>query len=525
MEVPSSTEIFLLERFRLDRRGLFRCDEGAALVPVEIGSRALDVLGVLLKRPGNLLSRDEIMVGAWPGTVVGDNNLTIQISTLRRVLDQDRAQGSCIQTVPGRGYRFVAPVTRAEPDARPSPRLSIVVLPFTNLSDDREQQYFADGITDDLTTDLSRIPGSFVIARHTAFTYKGKPVDVKQIGHELCVRYVVEGSVRRSGSQVQVNVQLIDAETGAHLWADRFETNRTNLTEAQSEITGRLARTLNVELIEAASSRIEWEGAADPVALDLSMRAWAQILRRPTSAATTHEALRINERALEIDPESVEAKIGVAALLTGKLSNGWSSSVQQDQARAEQLILEVLDRDPNDARAHINLGILRRVQNRLVEARIELETAVTLDRSNTVAFRNLGYTLIQMGRPEAAIPYIEKSIRLSPHDPAIGNSYGALGQCHLFLGHLDQAIELLKKARAANPPAFETLLSLAGALGLRGDIDEARAEIAKASKLKPEVNSLAAWRACAPWIANPPYWALREKTLNVGLRGVGFPDE
>jgi TolB-like protein/Flp pilus assembly protein TadD len=525
MEVPSSTEIFLFDRFRLDRRGLFRRDEGAALAPVEIGSRALDVLGVLLKRPGDLLSRDDIMVALWPGTVVEEASLAIQISTLRRILDQDRAQGSCIQTVPGRGYRFVAPVARAEPDARPAPRLSIVVLPFTNLSDDREQQYFADGITDDLTTDLSRIPGSFVIARHTAFSYEGKPVDVTQIGREVGVRYVIEGSVRRSGNQVQVNVQLIDAETGAHLWADRFETDRANLTEAQNEITGRLARTLNVEVIEAASSRIEWEGATDPVARDLSMHAWARLLRGPTSAATTQEALRMNERALEIDPESVEAKIGIAATLTGKLSNGWSSSVQQDQARAEQLILEVLDCDPNDPRAHINLGILRRVQNRLGEARIELETAVTLDRSNTVAFRNLGLTLIQMGRPEAAIPCIEKSIRLSPHDPAIGNSYGALGQCHLFLGHLDQAIELLRRASAANPRAFGIHLSLAGALGLRGDIDEARAEIAEAVKLNPEVNSLAAWRASAPWITNPPDWALREKTLNVGLRRAGFPEE
>jgi hypothetical protein len=148
------------------------------------------VLGVLLERPGDLLSRDEIMVAAWPGTVVEDNNLTVQISTLRRVLDQNREQGSCIQTVPGRGYRFVASVTRAEPDARPAPRLSIVVLPFTNLGNDPEQQYFADGITEDLTTDLSRLADMVVISRNTAFTYQDKRVDTKQIGRELGVRYV-----------------------------------------------------------------------------------------------------------------------------------------------------------------------------------------------------------------------------------------------------------------------------------------------------------------------------------------------
>ena len=255
------------------------------------------------------------------------------------------------------------------------------------------------------------------------------------------------------------------------------------------------------------------------------MRAWARILRGALSAANFQEALRLNERALEIDPESVDAKIGIAASLNGKLSNGWSSSVQQDQARAEQLILEVLQRDPNDSRAHGNLGILRRVQNRLGEARIEFETAIALDRNNTMTFRNLGLTLMQMGKPEEAIPYIEKSIRLSPHAPDIANNYGALGGCHLLLGHLDEAIELLRKARASNPRFFGTHLSLAGALGLRGDIDEARAEIAEAIKLNPEVNSLAALRAYFPWITSPPLWALRERTVNVGLRRAGFPDE
>ena len=159
--------------------------------------------------------------------------------------------------------------------ATPAPRLSIVVLPFVNLSNDPDQEYFADGITDDLTTDLSRISGSFVIARTTAFTYKGKPVDAKQIGRELGVRYVLEGSVRRAGHHVQVNVQLIDAESGAHLWADRFDTDRADLAKAQKEITGRLARSLNLELLEAESHRIEQERAVDPDARDFIMHGWA----------------------------------------------------------------------------------------------------------------------------------------------------------------------------------------------------------------------------------------------------------
>ncbi len=223
-----------------------------------------------------------------------------------------------------------SPKTPRASEAKSAPRLSIVVLPFANLSNDPDQEYFADGITDDLTTDLSRISGSFVIARSTAFTYKDKRNDAKQIGHELGILYVLEGSVRRTGDQVRVNAQLIDAESGAHLWADRFDTNRANLVEAQSEITGRLAWTLNLELFSDASRRIEHENAVNPDARDLVMRGWAWWYR-PASVAAGQEALWAFERALEIDPRSIDARIGVARALVGNLANGWSSgSFQQD---------------------------------------------------------------------------------------------------------------------------------------------------------------------------------------------------
>jgi TolB-like protein/Tfp pilus assembly protein PilF len=367
--------------------------------------------------------------------------------------------------------------------------LSFVVLPFENLSSDPDQEYFADGITDDLTTDLSQISGSFVIARNTAFTYKGKPADVKQIGRELGVRYVIEGSVRRSGDQVQVNVQLIDTESGAHLWADRFETDRRNLSEAQSEITGRLAKTLNVELVVAAGRRIERERSANADAHDIYLRGLARFLRGPSSAETVQEAQRLYERALEMDPESIEARAGVAATLISKVTDGWSSSVQADEARAEQLLHEALDRDPNDAGARTGMGILRRVQNRLAEAQIELERAIALDPNNTWSFCHLGITLMQLGRPEAGIPYIEKSIRLSPHDSFIWVNYLWLVRCDLLLGHVDQAIDFLRKAYAANPRRGPDLW-LAAALGLSGDLDDAKAVLAEWLKSNPKLGSL-----------------------------------
>jgi TolB-like protein len=188
-----------------------------------------------------------------------------------------------------------------------APRLSIVVLPFVNLSNDPEQEYFADGITDDLTTDLSRISGSFVIARNTAFTYKDRPVDVKQVGQELGVRYVIEGSVRWVGRQVWVNVQLIDAESGGHLWADRFDIDRANLGEAQSEITGRLARTFDLELATAAGRQIARERVADPDAQALVLRGRACLLRS-SSSQTRQDAQSAFERALVIDPQSIDAR-------------------------------------------------------------------------------------------------------------------------------------------------------------------------------------------------------------------------
>jgi TolB-like protein/class 3 adenylate cyclase/Tfp pilus assembly protein PilF len=418
----------------------------------------------------------------------------------------------------------VSPQSASTVAGTAAPRLSIVVLPFSNLSNDPEQEYFADGITDDLTTDLSGISDSFVIARNTAFAYKGKPVDVKQVGRELGVRYVLEGSVRRAGDQVQVNAQLVDAESGAHVWAERFDTNRQNLPVAQNEITGRLARTLHLELGEAVGRRIEQEKVVDPDARDFAMRGWA-LFYRPFSVANRREAQRAFEQALEIDPRSVDARIGIALVLATNVSDGWSSSIEQDKALAEQLLLEALERDANSSMAHYAMGMLRRVQNRLPESQIEFETAIALDRNNARALYQLGNTLLYVGQPEAGIPDIEKAIRLNPHDPNRANFYASIGMCHLVLGHVDEAIDLLRKARAENPRFWFIHFWLAGALGLQGDLDEARAALAESLRLKPAMNSLARRRADVPWVANPSYWALQEKTLNVGLRRAGFPEE
>jgi adenylate cyclase len=431
----------------------------------------------------------------------------------------------------GNSVAVSAPPPRAA-EAKSAPRLSIVVLPFSNLSNDPDQEYFADGVTDDLTTDLSRISGSFVIARTTAFTYKGKPIDVKQIGRELGVRYVLEGSVRRTGDQVRVNAQLIDAETGAHLWADQFDTTRANLPEAQSEITGRLAWTLNMELLRDASRRIEHENAIDPDARDLVMRGWA-LWYGPQTPKAGQEALQAFERAVEIDPRSIDARIGIARILVGRLTNGWSSSsfqqqaVQQEMARAERLLFEAIESDSNQPMAYAILGVLRRTQSRLTESRIAFEKAITLDPNFEWATMQLGWTLLFLAEPADAIAQAEKCLRLSPRDPNIFWRYELLAWSQLVSNHVDASIDLLIKARTANPRVWHFSYGLAGALALRGDLVGAKAALAESLKLRPEVNSLAQWYEYLPWTSkatNPRYWALEDKTLNEGLRRIGFPE-
>jgi adenylate cyclase len=412
------------------------------------------------------------------------------------------------------------------PEPAVAPRLSIVVLPFANLSSDPEQEYFADAITDDLTTDLSRIADSFVVARTTAFTYKGKALDVRQIARELGVRYVLEGSVRRMGERVQVNVQLIDGASGSHVWADRFNTDRRDLAEAQSEITGRLARTLDVELVRDAGRRIEQERAADPGARDLVMRARALLIQR-TSAAVHRQALDLLERALILDSGSTDARILIANILLTDITNGLSSSAAQDEARAEQLIREALECDPNRSLAYLLIGLLRRVQGQWAEAQAEFETAIALDQNNARAIHQLGMTLLIQGNPEAATPYLEKAIRLDPRSPFIFVSYANLAGCHLFLDRTDEAVNLYRKARALNPGIWFVHILLAGALGLRGDIDEAKNEIAETLKLKPDANSIARLRAInvTQGFGSPQIQALRDKTIYAGLRRAGFPEE
>jgi adenylate cyclase len=537
MDRLGSVDALLFEGFRFDRSGgdLFRLDQSGVAAPVPIGSRALRLLSLLVERPGELVSKDAIIDAVWPRMVVEEGNLTVQISALRRILDHDREQGSCIQTVPGRGYRFIAPVTRVDSDA-PSlssdisipepiatPRPSIVVLPFKNLSNDTEQQYFADGITEDLTTDLSRIAHSLVISCNTAFTYRNKRIDTRQIGRELGVRYVLEGSIRRSGSRVRVTAQLIDAAADAHLWADRFDSDTVDLSSLQNEITSRIANALGVELIAAEAARL----TEYPDALDLVLRGRA-VLWQPRTHDSYMEAINLFEHALALDPESVEAQSRLANALVVRVLNGMAGSPAADLARAEGLIDQALATSPRYAFAHHVKGHVLLALRGWEEAIAEYEAALASNHNLVAALHGLALCKLCAGSIGEVPQLMEQAIRLSPRDPGIGHCYDLIGIVHLLQSHIEEAIVWLEKARGALPgvPVFHS--HLASAYALSGEAERASAELAEARRLGRGdfVWSIARVKASGVLrMSTPKTLALAELTFLAGLRKAGMPEE
>jgi TolB-like protein/Tfp pilus assembly protein PilF len=402
-----------------------------------------------------------------------------------------------------------------------APRLSIVVLPFTNLSDDREQQYFADGITEDLTADLSRLANMLVISRNTAFTYRNTPIDTKQIGRELGVRYVLEGSVRRSDNQVRVSAQLIDAQTDAHLWADRFDRDTNDLFVLQSEITGRLANALGVELIAAEAAR----PTGHPDALDCILRGRAARLK-PKSRNVYAEAISLFEHALALDPRSVEAQSLLADALANRVKAGMTDSATTDIARAEALVEQALAASPRRATVHFAKGEILDAQQRFEEAIPEYEMAIAFNRNWADATSSLGHCKLLTGSIEEAIPLMEQAIRLSPRDPNIALMYFRIGEVHLLQSHVGEAIPWLEKARSAMPTIAWHHSYLASAHALKGETERAAAELAEARRLRGECSysSIARLKAGGQF-GVPKIRALFEATYFAGLRKAGMPDE
>jgi adenylate cyclase len=407
-------------------------------------------------------------------------------------------------------------------------RLSIVVLPFANLSGDPGQDYLIDALTDELTTSLARMRDTFVIARNTAMTYKGKPIDAKAIGKDLSVRYVLEGSVQPSGDRMRVNAQLIDAGSGAHLWAEQFDTPRADLLQTQDAIVTHLARAMDLQLVQAEGARAKRTPAANPDAEDLALQCDAGTRKAGWIGKEADAAYALCDQALAIDPNNVRALMVLGTKFWLPAALGLSSDPKGDLERADRLETKALALDPDYAWAHVNEGVILQFQRRTEEAVAEHERALALDPSNAAAAGGLGTAYIFLGQFEKSLEPFDKAIRTSPHDPALNLWYGQKAQAHYGLKNYDQAIELARRAIAIKPDYNQfSHLILVAALASTDRDAEAREALKRYLALPSTgpLKTIAAWKAHQMSLGGDPRFVEAEERMYDGLRKAGMPEE
>ena len=394
-------------------------------------------------------------------------------------------------------------------------RLSIVVLPFTNLSNDPNQDYFVDGITENLTTDLSRIHNSFVIARNTAFSFKGKNVDAREIGRQLGVRYVLEGSVQRDQNRVRVNAQLIDAGSGAHLWADRFEEDVADLFKLQDEVVARLANSLGYELVRTEAEKDA--RSKSPDAVDLAMRGWALVWQEQEQQRTkenNNAAEALFEQALKIDPNETDALAGDAYAYLLEYTRGWTTAGTDYEAKILGQADRAIALAPDNMWAHNVKSLYLTSSQRPNEGLSAAEAGLAIKPDDPPLYRARGNAELVLGRYEQAISDVEHAMRLSPRDPRIGLWLVALGDAELGLGRVDAAIDKYHKAINVGWRAYQPYRSLAAAYALEGKMEEAASALAEARRINPELTLK--WQQTHS-MNMPP--------LLEGLRRAGLPEE
>ncbi len=492
---------FLFDGFRLEPGGLFRLDATGGDEPVLLGSRAFDLLRLLVERHGDVVAKDAIMGAVWPGAAVEEANLTMQVATLRRVLDLDRTQRSRIQTIPGRGYRFAAPVTQTH-DETTHPgeagvglllprRPSIAVLPFENLSDDPGQGYFADGMVEEIITALSRIRWLFVIARNSSFIYKGHNIDVRQIGRELGVRYLLEGSVRKSAGRVRIGAQLIDAIAGVHLWADHFDGALGDIFELQDRVAASVAAVIEPALEAIEIQRSFARPTRDLTAYDLYLRALPDCFSFEKQAAI--RALALFEQAIVRDPHFGPALALAAYLPMQLIANGWVEDAKAWRDKA----METAHRELQEACA--DPEVLAEAAYALAALGEDISTMLTLaDRA--LAFNPnfargwfiSGVVGLWAGDADRAIEHVETALRLSPRD-RLGGHHHVLGAANFFKRRFAEAEAQLLLWMQDHPRHPNSQRFLAACYAHMGRLDEAHEVVDRLRGMTSEVMTDALW--------------------------------
>ena len=510
---------------------------------VELGSRAFDLLVALARRRGQLATKSELMEEVWPDTVVEENNLKVQVSALRKVLLKDPATAHSLRTIPGRGYRFLA-ASEADQSVDPSGRTeirtpersslmevpalstdgtgampllppskpSIAVLPFTNMSGDPEQEYFADGISEDIITGLSKLHWFFVIARNSSFTYKGKTVDVKRVAHELGVRYLLEGSVRKGGNRVRITAQLIDASTGNHIWAERYDGELTDIFALQDEITEKVVAAIEPKLVEAEGIRSQNRSPEELGAWDMVIQANSLFWR--LTKVETEAATDILRQSVERYPSYGPAHSILAFVLLISGYVGWSDLERQLQ-EAARLAARAAQLDDGDPWAHLALGFVAFVRRQTKVAAAEFRRALELNPNFAAAHGYLGWTLAFDGQTDEATKHLEEAVRMSPHDPQNAIFNTGLAVTHYLTERYAKAVEYSSKSlqqRSAFTAGYRIHVA---SLAQNGQINEAREALARLKEMHPDLS--------IDWIEkNVPYTSAPMLKFVEGMRKAGL---
>lgn len=522
------THVFSFDNHTLDtgRRELRRGTELVATQP-----QVFDLLVHLLKHRDQVVSRDDLIALVWGGRIVSDSTLDSRINAARNAVGDNGKEQKLIRTFPRKGLRFVGTVNNHSDGGPPAailqeaaallqpPQLmlpdrpAIAVLPFDNMSDDQEQEYFSDGISEDIITALSKLRWFFVIARNSSFTYKGKPVHLKQIAAELGVRYVVEGSVRKSGDRVRITAQLNDTATGSHIWAEHYDRDLTDVFAVQDEITDAIVTAIEPQIYAAENFRSRRKPPNNVDAWDLVMRALSHHWRVTRTDSVAAQALL--EKAIAIDPDYGQA---LSLMATNKMLGvhlGWTD-IASAAPMAERAALTATSVDSEDAWAHTALGSVYFSTRRLDASLAEFELALQLNPNFSLAQGYYALALCYGGRWQDAYAATQRAIRQSPRDPSLAIYYGVAGYAQFVGKNYSEAMTLAREATRYRGDLTGAYRVLTVAAGMAGQIDVAEAALAELRRTQPNI-SLA-------WIATQLPWKLdadREHYLE-GFRRAGL---
>jgi TolB-like protein len=477
----------------IDRRELRRGSQQIA-----VGPQVFDLLVYLVENRDRVVTKDDLLDAVWSGRFVSESNLTTRINAARNAIGDSGEEQRLIRTVPRKGFRFVGIVTSAAANVSDAPasdvatpmplplpeKPSIAVLPFQNMSGDPEQEYFADGMVEEIITALSRFRELFVIARNSTFTYKGRAVDVKQVGGELGVRYVLEGSVRKSGNKVRIAAQLIDAATAAHLWADRFDGGIDDIFDLQDRLTASVVGAVAPQLQQAEIDRAKRKPTESLDAYDYFFRGMANLYQWTLEG--TNEALRLFHRAVELDPDFASAYGMAAFCYVWRKVSGWMTDQVQETGEAERLARRAVDLGQEDAVALAFGGhTLARVVGDIEGGAAFIDRALVLNPNLAAAWLYSGLTRIWLGEPDTAIEHLAIAMRLSPLDPFIHHRQGATALAHLSAGRYHEACTWAEQTLQGGPNYVIGYHIAAASNALAGRIDKARKITARLHQLDP----------------------------------------